>query len=71
MLYQKEKAEDVFYKDANFYSVDEVVDYLRAADFSKLTFVQTIFRDLKQITETESAREGFGEGSFVVVSAEK
>jgi len=71
LKYQKEKTENVFYKDANFYSVDEVVSNLSKAGFSKFVFAQTIFKNLGEITETEPAREGFGEGSFVVVSAEK
>ena len=70
-IYQKHKNESEFYKIANFYSVDEVVDYLKNAGFSNFAFKQTIFKNLKEIKDIEPVRDGFGEGSFVVVSALK
>jgi len=67
MAYQKYKNENVFYKEANFYSTAEVVSYLKKAGFQEFAFTQTIFQDLKKITEIEPIKEGYGEGSFVVV----
>lgn len=67
MAYQKHKNENVFYKEANFYSTDEVVSYLKKAGFQDFAFTQTIFQDLKKISEIEPVREGYGEGSFVAV----
>ena len=65
-FYQKHRAKNVFYKIATFYSVDEVIPYLKKAGFRNLTFTQTIFHALEEIKEEEIIREGYGLGSFVV-----
>jgi len=70
-FYQKHRAKNVFYKIATFYSVDEVIPYLKKAGFRNLTFAQTIFHNLDEIKEVEPVKEGYGEGSFVVVSGMK
>ena len=70
-LYLKHKNESVFYELATFYSVDEVVCYLKNTGFSDFCFSQTIFQDLKEIGGIEPIKEGYGEGSFVVISAIK
>jgi SAM-dependent methyltransferase len=66
-LYQKHKKDSFFYGIATFYSVDEVILYLKKAHFKNLTFTQTIFHSLKEINVVEPVKEGYGEGSFVVV----
>jgi len=71
MVYQKHKADNVSYKQANFYSVDEVVSHLTTAGFGDFTFVQTIFRELNEIKYTEPVKVGHGEGSFVVIKSTK
>ena len=70
-IYQKHKNESEFYKIANFYSVDEVVDYLKNAGFNNFVFKQTIFKNLKEIKDIEPMQDGYGEGSFVVIDARK
>jgi hypothetical protein len=60
-----------FYKYANFYSVDEIVDLLKRFSFKNFIFYQTIFKPLEYIKKVEEPKEGFGEGSFVVISAKK
>jgi len=70
-LYQRHKDENVFYRIATFYSVDEVVSHLKIAGFKSFNFAQTIFHDLAEIKGIEPVREGYGEGSFVVVKAVK
>ena len=69
--YQKHKDESEFYKIATFYSVDEVVLYLKNTGFGHFAFNQTIFRDLKEIKDIEPIRSGYGDGSFVVINARK
>ncbi|MBN1538907.1 MAG: methyltransferase domain-containing protein [Candidatus Thermoplasmatota archaeon] len=69
--YLEHKDESVFYRDATFYSVDEVVNSLRKAGFRTFIYTQTIFRDLSEIDDIEPVKDGFGEGSFVVIRAEK
>lgn len=70
-LYQRHKNESVFYQVAAFYSVDEVVLYLKKAGFTSFNFTQTIFHNLAEIKDIEPVRDGYGEGSFVVVRAVK
>ncbi|MCK4444705.1 MAG: class I SAM-dependent methyltransferase [Thermoplasmata archaeon] len=70
-LYQRHKDDNVFYRVATFYSVDEVVHHLKRAGFRDLRFTQTIFSGLSEITDVEPTKEGHGEGSFVVVRGKK
>jgi len=70
-LYQQHKMKNVFYRIANFYSVDEVVSYLKETGFGNFTFVQTIFNSLTEIKDIEPIKEGYGQGSFVVIRATK
>lgn len=65
--YQKHKDENVFYKEATFYSVDEVISYLKKAGFKDFALAQTIFKDLQESESIQPVKEGYGEGSFVVV----
>jgi len=70
-FYQKHRAKNVFYNIATFYSVDDVIPYMKKAGFRNLTFTQTIFHTLEEIKEVEAMKEGYGKGSFVVVSGMK
>ena len=70
-LYQERKEKSLFYNIATFYSVEEIVFYLRQAGFKEFSFSQTIFRDLKEIKKAERIKEGYGEGAFVVINAIK
>lgn len=70
-FYQERKNQSVFYNAATFYSVDEVISYLRKAGFMDFSFTQTIFHDLSEIKSVEPIKEGYGEGSFVVVRGDK
>ncbi len=70
-LYQQNQQENVFYRDATFYSTDEVVTLMKQAGFSDFNFTQTIFKMLEKIEEAEEIKEGYGEGSFMVVSGIK
>lgn len=70
-LYQQKKNDNVFYREATFYSVEEVVAYLKKAGFKDFDFKQTLFRTLTDIRDIEPVKEGRGEGSFVVVKATK
>ncbi len=70
-LYQQHKGESVFYSIATFYTVDEVVSNLKKAGFKNFNFTQTIFHNLAEIKNIEPIKEGYGEGSFVVIRATK
>ncbi|MBN1797640.1 MAG: class I SAM-dependent methyltransferase [Spirochaetales bacterium] len=69
--YRKYKDDSVFYKEAIFYSTDEVVSYLQKAGFSDFCFYQTIFKPLHSLRRIESVKEGYGLGSFVVIKGIK
>lgn len=69
--YQQRKGENVFYSVATFLSVEEVVQVLERVGFKDFTFAQTIFQSLAEIDDIEPVREGYGEGSFVVVKGLK
>jgi SAM-dependent methyltransferase len=70
-LYQRKKNENVFYKVATFYSVDEVVSHVKKAGFGNFSFIQTIFPNLTGIQTIEPIKNGYGEGAFVVLKAIK
>ncbi|MBW2618951.1 MAG: methyltransferase domain-containing protein [Deltaproteobacteria bacterium] len=70
-IYQQHKAENVFYRLARFYSTTEIVAHLEEAGFSAFSFSQTIFQNPDEMSEVEPVKEGYGEGSFVVVRALK
>ena len=70
-MYEQRKNEDVFYKEATFYSVEEVSDLLQQAGIKNLSFCQTVFQDTAEGEQVEKPQPGYGKGSFVVVRAEK
>lgn len=69
--YEEHKNENVFYKEANFYTPEEVDYYLKKVGFRDIGFAQTIFRGLNEINNIESVKKGYGEGAFVVVRGVK
>ena len=69
--YLKHQNENVFYKEANFFSVDEVVKVMKQTGFRDFVFKQTIFHSLSEVTENEPVKPGYGEGSFVVIRGKK
>jgi len=69
-LYEERRKESKFYRDARFYSVNQVLDWLKKLEFDNLQTVQTIFKNPDKIQSLEPIEEGFGKGLFVVISAE-
>jgi ubiquinone/menaquinone biosynthesis C-methylase UbiE len=70
-LYEKHRNESTFYKDATFYSVKEVISYMKKAQFKDFSFRQTLFKSGEELKDIEPVKKGFGEGSFVVVRGVK
>ncbi|MBA7484386.1 hypothetical protein ES707_19911 [subsurface metagenome] len=70
-IYQKNKQKSVFYRAAIFFNTEEVVELLKKAGFKDFEFRQTIFNNLDKITQVEKIKEGYREGSFVVIRAQK
>ena len=70
-VYLKRKEKNVFYKDATFFSVDELSEIMTQVGFTDLVFKQTIFGKLSETTRDEPVTPGYGEGSFVVIRGRK
>jgi len=71
MAYEQRKHESHFYRDATFYSVEELLHHLEAAGFSAFSFRQTLFHHLDEMIAPDPVRPGHGDGSFVVIRADK
>lgn len=68
-IYESKKDRSVFYKDAIFYSVKEILSILRENNFDNTEVIQTIFGKLPEINKVQRFKEGFGEGGFAVIKA--
>lgn len=66
-FYLEHKDENVFYRDATFYSVEEVIKLLSNAKFKDFSFTQTLFDRPEKITAVEPVLEGYDKGSFVAI----
>ena len=69
--YLSRQSENVFYKDATFFSLGELVDIMDQTGFVDLTFNQTIFKTLSDTARDEPVKTDHGEGSFVVIRGRK
>ena len=65
--YESRKQTSVFYRDARFHTTDDVLDLLSRAGFRGPVCKQTLIPGERE----NVIREGYGEGSFVVVRAAK
>lgn len=70
-LYEMKKDDSKFFRHADFYSVNQVLEWLRISEYNHINVLQTIFHKPEEITALEPAREGYGDGLFVVISAQK
>jgi len=69
--YEERKSESKFYKDANFYSAKEVQNDLKKVGFNNIEFVQALMPGDIDKNYEPVVMEGYGEGSFVVLRAQK
>jgi len=69
--YEDKRGRSTFFKHAIFYSVDRVENLLKEAGFRNFEYNQTLFGKLEKIKEVQTPKPGYGEGSFVVVKADK
>lgn len=71
-FYQEKKEQGHrFYKEANFFSVKDVIELLTKYNFKEIVTFQTVFQPLDKIKEIEQAKQGYGEGGFVVICGKK
>jgi SAM-dependent methyltransferase len=69
--YLAHQAENIFYREATFYSASEVKALLGEAGFSGLIWIQTIYTPLPKIRSIEPVSAGTGHGSFLAVRARR
>ena len=70
-LYEMKKNDSKFFRYADFYTVKQVLAWLKIAGYNDIHILQTIFHKPEEITALEPIRDGYGEGLFVVISAQK
>lgn len=69
--YLAHQAENIFYREATFYSANEVERLLHETGFTEPVWVQTLSKTLEETREIEPLRAGYGHGAFVVVKANR
>lgn len=69
-LYDEKRKESKFYRDARFYPVNRVIDWLKKIGFNNFETVQTVFKKPNEIQSLEPVEESFGKGLFVIISVE-
>ncbi|MFA5167344.1 MAG: class I SAM-dependent methyltransferase [Candidatus Omnitrophota bacterium] len=67
--YQKKGS--IFYKNARFFSMFELVHKLAVLKFVDFEFCETLFQLPDRIARIENPKKGFGKGGFVVVACRK
>jgi ubiquinone/menaquinone biosynthesis C-methylase UbiE len=70
--YESRKEAHLFYRDARFYSVEEVADWVKEAGFGSLRFCQTLFGAPPELSLMDlEVHDGYSTGAFVVLSGQK
>lgn len=67
--YLEQRVENVFYREATFYSAEQVASLLAESGFEAEGWVQTLTQSLELMREVEKTLPGRGQGAFVVVRA--
>jgi ubiquinone/menaquinone biosynthesis C-methylase UbiE len=69
--YLAHQAENVFYREASFFSAREVERLLNETGFTQLRWVQTLSQTLEDTRAIEPVTSGYGHGAFVVARAKR
>jgi len=67
--YEAKKSESTFYRYAHFYSVTQVIEWLKKVGYNTIRTCQTIFKNPEEMTALEPIKDG--NGGVVVISAQK
>ncbi len=70
-IYNEEKEESKFFKDADFYSISEISRILTESGYGSLEYAQTLIFDIKSNILSEKISSGYGKGSYVVIKGYK
>jgi ubiquinone/menaquinone biosynthesis C-methylase UbiE len=68
-FYLEKRDENIFYREAEFFSGSQVENLLAEAGFSYPVWGQTLTKPLDEVQEIEAFCSGRGQGSFLVVRA--
>ncbi len=68
--YEKNRLHSHFYREARFFSADEVIGLLKKAGFSEIVCTQTLFGEDLEHMDT-AVKDGYGQGAFVAIRARK
>lgn len=69
--YESKRQESKFYRKATFFSTEKLITRLRNAGFTQIETSQTLFGPIEDIHSFQPAKEGHGDGSFVIIKAMK
>ncbi len=70
--YLNKKEKGKFYKNATFFTTDEISNMLKDVGFDIIKINQTLFANsIKEINEPQDFKEGYGEGGFVGILGKK
>jgi len=69
--YEGKRNKSVFYKSANYYSVNEVEEKMKTEGFKTPEIFQTLFNDLDNTNSIEPLMTGSGKGSYILIKATK
>ena len=69
--YLRMKERSLFYKEAMFFTTDEMMKALKNAGLVPSKTVQTVFGSLDQVHSVQTFQPGYGAGSFVVIRSKK
>ncbi|HOE17187.1 MAG TPA: class I SAM-dependent methyltransferase [Syntrophorhabdaceae bacterium] len=71
LRYSERKQDSLFYGQATFYSVDEILEIMKRTGFNNFSFRQSIFGDISKTSGDEAVKAGYGTGSFVAIRGKK
>ena len=69
--YLRMKEKSLFYKEATFFSTNELKETLTASGLVTEDIVQTVFGQIDEVKTVQDVKPGYGEGSFVVIRSVK
>lgn len=70
-MYSENKDKSLFYKDAIFRGTEELYEILKMEGFTLENTYQTIIGEMDEISKIQDVKNGYGQGSFVVIEAKK
>ena len=70
-VYLERQDENPFYREATFVSTAEVLASIEDAGYGDVEVVQTVFAWPDEMTGADPVEDGYGEGSFVALRAER